>query len=745
MPKVAEYSPSAERFRHPQASSLGRDIVIISWDVPDSVHVSSPKLTSKTGPVSPLASLRLVRTDGGSRMLWVLSRQGDMPFDVRLSTAAVGLSADVRIESGMALPDPDPSALLDSLDGAARVALISAFFNVWGVMFHLQRNRSFIRILREILADIAPHPRPATAVAQVAADLVLLRTSTSPDFERIDAIYALGSDGPSRILSRSHKLTLGNRKRAIVHFLCPFSAAPIGDTYLVLIGPGGLSIRKLETPGVPLPSIERWLAKNAQLAPSLREHLLMELAEHSASGQALALEAQLRIPLQPKRAVGSLTTASAEIVSALSTPACTLVTGWYRDPVDLFSGIDALGSANEAWDLTPHLHRFPVEVAGPTKQSRIPATGFAVLAPIAAGSTPILQPRFRLRLKSGAYHALVPQVQPADPVKARAAALRAVPAQHVDETLLANVLAPVIAELHAQSKARVGQPRVREIGTPVTRPKVSIIIPLYKALDFLRFQIAAFATDPWLRSQAELIYVLDSPEQAQEIEHLLSGLHLVYALPMTLAIMERNGGYARANIVGATLARGDVLALLNSDVIPIANDWLEKLVARLGGRRRVGAVGPKLLFEDGSIQHAGMYFSKDHRGRWLNQHFHKGMPRDYAAACEERLVPAVTGACLVMSKDVFESVGGFTEDYVVGDYEDSDLCLKITVTGRRIAYAPDIELYHLERKSMSLNAEYMRGIAWQYNCSLHAQRWDDLMTAIMQTPARPRKTRNAVI
>jgi GT2 family glycosyltransferase len=271
-----------------------------------------------------------------------------------------------------------------------------------------------------------------------------------------------------------------------------------------------------------------------------------------------------------------------------------------------------------------------------------------------------------------------------------------------------------------------------------------VIIPLYKNLEFLRFQIAAFAADTWFRANAELIYVLDSPEQAQEVEHLLSGLHLVYGLPTSLLVMERNAGYARANNVGAAAARGEALALVNSDVIPVAPGWLEKMVARLNGRRRIGAVGPKLLFEDDSIQHAGMYFSQDHRGYWLNQHFHKGMPRDYAPACEERIVPAVTGACLVTTRSVFESVGGFTEDYVVGDYEDSDLCLKITMTDRKIAYAPGIELYHLERRSMSLNTEYMRGIAWQYNCALHTERWRDEMIAAAQA-WRSRKGRNAAI
>ncbi|UVF20410.1 glycosyltransferase [Microvirga terrae] len=472
--------------------------------------------------------------------------------------------------------------------------------------------------------------------------------------------------------------------------------------------------------------------------------MLREIAKRSAAGSAYALELQLRFPLRPRRLSGNLTAPSAEIVSALATSAGTLVTGWYRDPVNLFAGIEASGPEIEPLDLTKALFTFPVEVAGPTKGSRLTATGFAVLAPTGRGAEQNLQPRFHLRLKSGARHSLVPHPQPADPAQARATALRAIPAQHVDQSILMQVLRPAIADLHAQVGNQIGRHTIRRIGFSHRCPKASMIIPLYRNLEFLRFQIAAFATDPWIRANAELVYVLDSPEQAQEVEHLLGGLHLIYGLPVILVVMERNGGYARANNVGVSVARGDVLALVNSDIIPVSPGWLEAMASRLNGRRRIGAVGPKLLFEDGSIQHAGMYFSQDHRGYWLNQHFHKGMPRDYAPACEERVVPAVTGACLVTTRALFESVGGFTEDYVVGDYEDSDLCLKITMTERKIAYAPDIELYHLERKSMSLNSEYMRGIAWQYNCALHTERWRDVMIAAMQT-GRPRKIRNAAI
>lgn len=744
MPDLADPIRAREHTDRVEISSLGRDVLLVAWDVSQAARFSSPHFATDNRAIAPLASLRLTRTDGGARLLWALKRPNDGDLEAVLSAGPLYPSTNILIEAQEIITAADAETLLDGITRSGRIALVSALFNVWSAMFRLRRSRTFIQILHEVLAQISADPGPAIVSAQATGDLVLLQTSLSESFGKIDAVYALGDEGPVRVACAPYLINSQRDARDLVHILTQNTAIPSEDGLIVLVGPRGLSVRKVRRPGRASPPIDRWLREHAKNAPGLREHLLLEIANHSPAGRALAVEVQLRAPLKARRALSHETAPSAEIVSAISTPAGTLVTGWYRDPVHLFAGIDALGPADRIQDLSADLRRFPVDVAGPTKGSKVPATGFAVLAAAPVGSAPLLQPRFRLRLKSGATHALVPPLQPADPVEARAAALRAVPAQHVDDGLLTKVLAPVIADLHEQARTRIGRPSVKEIGSPIAKPRVSVIVPLYKALDFLRFQIAAFAMDSWFRSNAEVIYVLDSPEQARDVEHLLRGFHLVYDLPMTLVIMERNGGYARANNVGATYARGDVLALVNSDVIPIEPGWLEVLLARLNGRRRIGAVGPKLLFEDGSIQHAGMYFSKDHHGRWLNQHYHKGMPRDYERASEERLVPAVTGACLVTPRAVFEAVGGFTEDYVVGDYEDSDLCLKITMTDRKIAYAPDVELYHLERKSMSLNAEYMRGIAWQYNCALHTERWGDLMTSIMQS-GRQRKTRNASI
>ena len=278
-----------------------------------------------------------------------------------------------------------------------------------------------------------------------------------------------------------------------------------------------------------------------------------------------------------------------------------------------------------------------------------------------------------------------------------------------------------------QSKSSAGR-------SPIPR---SVVVPLYRVLDFLRPQVAAFAADPIFATEAEIIYVLDSPEQTADVRQLLQGINLLYGTPFTLVVNSRNRGYAPSCNAGAHVARGTILAMLNSDVIPAAPGWLALLAGRLTSSASLAACGPKLLFDDNSIQHAGMYFAQNHFGSWLNHHFHKGMPRAFAPATIERLVPAVTGACLVVKRAVFDAAGGFTEDYVIGDYEDSDLCLKLREAGHEIAYVPGAELYHLERQSIRHNEDYMRGSADRYNAWLHAKRWGPAMRALMAADHAP--------
>jgi len=95
-----------------------------------------------------------------------------------------------------------------------------------------------------------------------------------------------------------------------------------------------------------------------------------------------------------------------------------------------------------------------------------------------------------------------------------------------------------------------------------------------------------------------------------------------------------------------------------------------------------------------------------------------------------RSVPGVTGAAMLMQRAVYEEIGGFCEDFVVGDYEDSDLCLRLRAKGYDIRYEPRAELYHFERRSITLHTGYVGTAASSYNRALHASRWSDLMAEV---------------
>ena len=143
----------------------------------------------------------------------------------------------------------------------------------------------------------------------------------------------------------------------------------------------------------------------------------------------------------------------------------------------------------------------------------------------------------------------------------------------------------------------------------------------------------------------------------------------------------------------------------------------------------VGAVGPRLVFGHGAIQHAGIEFVRfEERGVWGNHHPYMGLDPSLDPRKELSHVSAVTGACLMLRRTDFDAVGGWDTGYLVGDYEDSDLCLKLREKGLKIAYLPTVQLTHLERQSFKLlGQDDFRARVAVYNGVRHQTRWGNLI------------------
>jgi GT2 family glycosyltransferase len=289
-----------------------------------------------------------------------------------------------------------------------------------------------------------------------------------------------------------------------------------------------------------------------------------------------------------------------------------------------------------------------------------------------------------------------------------------------NDRLMLDHVHPAISRIQEQVAASVEIVSVTQLGTPPDAPEMSVVIPLYQRIDLLEIQLAELVRDPELFS-ADVVYVLDSPEQADQLLDLAANLAPIYPLPFRVAVLRQNVGFAGANNAGAALARGRLLVLMNSDVLPAAPGWLSRLCEFYDRTPDIGALGPKLLYEDDTIQHAGMYFHQPPgSSAWLDAHYFRGLNRLFPAANEARPVPTVSGACLTIDRELYRQLGGLRGIYVRGDYEDTDLCLRLRGEGRQNWYLPSVELYHLEAQSYSPS---LRKPANRYNMWLHTQLW----------------------
>ncbi|UYO53118.1 glycosyltransferase family 2 protein [Rhodopseudomonas palustris] len=228
---------------------------------------------------------------------------------------------------------------------------------------------------------------------------------------------------------------------------------------------------------------------------------------------------------------------------------------------------------------------------------------------------------------------------------------------------------------------------IRPIPYPV--PLVSIIIPTRDRADLLKMCVDGLLhrTD----YPAIEILIIDHESALPETATLLKNLKKdtrVRVLPYA-----GNFNYSAINNMAAADARGSILALLNNDVDVINPDWLREMVA-LATLDGVGAVGAKLLYPNNRVQHGGVVLGVGGVANHLNHLMHRGEIGYYGRNVLTSVVSAVTGACLVVRKSVFDEVGGFNSKDLPVTFNDVDFCLRIREAGYRNVWTPHAELYH---------------------------------------------------
>ena len=186
--------------------------------------------------------------------------------------------------------------------------------------------------------------------------------------------------------------------------------------------------------------------------------------------------------------------------------------------------------------------------------------------------------------------------------------------------------------------------------------------------------------------------------------------------------------YSAINNAAVRHARGSVLALLNNDVEVIGPDWLDEMVA-LAVLPGVGAVGAKLLYPDDRVQHGGVVLGPGGVAGHLFHGLHAAEVGYFGRAALTATVSAVTAACLVVRRSVFDAAGGFDEANLPVAFNDVDLCLAIRALGYRNVWTPHAVLYHHESVSRGSDLDGERLIRFQGEVEFMRNKWGEQLDA----------------
>ena len=229
---------------------------------------------------------------------------------------------------------------------------------------------------------------------------------------------------------------------------------------------------------------------------------------------------------------------------------------------------------------------------------------------------------------------------------------------------------------------------------PAKPPLATIIVPTRDKVKLLRACLDSVLS--LTRYPAFEIIVVDNGSADPETLEYFAEL----AANPAVRVLSNDEPYnfSALNNFAARHANGQYLCLLNNDTEVIAADWLGAMM-RYAVRPDVGAVGAKLLYADGAIQHAGVVVGMGEAAGHAHRFTPNDQPGYFCQPHVAQFVSAVTAACLVVDKAKFESVGGLDDENLAIAYNDVDLCLKLQARGWRNVYVPRAVLFHHESKS----------------------------------------------
>ncbi len=253
-------------------------------------------------------------------------------------------------------------------------------------------------------------------------------------------------------------------------------------------------------------------------------------------------------------------------------------------------------------------------------------------------------------------------------------------------------------------------------------PKVSILIPNKDHIADLTKCVTSIAE----RSTWKNVEILVIENNSEDPATMDAYEDLCARFPQ-IRILHYEGGfnYSAINNFGASQAAGDYLLLLNNDTEVISPDFLERMLG-LCQRPEAGIVGAKLYYGDDTIQHAGIVVGIDGFAGHIQTGYSKEFTGYLGRLITTQEISAVTGACMLVKRSVYEELSGLDESFSVA-LNDVDFCLRARKAGYRVYFTPDAELYHFESKSRGYEDTPEKKARFDREVSRFKERYQDLL------------------
>jgi len=251
-------------------------------------------------------------------------------------------------------------------------------------------------------------------------------------------------------------------------------------------------------------------------------------------------------------------------------------------------------------------------------------------------------------------------------------------------------------------------------------PRVTVIIPTRDRADILSVCLDSLLTRTTYRNFDVIIVDNGSSERAT--------FDLFRAQPQDrVSIVQVNEpfNFSRLNNIAAAYAQGDVLCFLNNDIEVKSSDWMEEMLG-FALQPDVGCVGARLWYPDMTLQHGGVILGIGGVAGHAHKHFERNAHGYFCRAAHHQSFSAVTAACLMIRRPIFEAVGGLDEGLAVA-FNDVDFCLRVRSAGYRNVWTPYAELIHHESASrgLELTPEQRKRFEGEVNYML--RRWGDVL------------------